>query len=212
MISRRRFLTGAAIALAPTGAPAHAQEYKAQQAGKVYKIGYLEAGSSRLRGKSFLQGLHDLGYVESRDFVMEYRWTEGHADRLPDLAADLVRARVDVIVTGGTPATMAAKQATQTIPIVFRAAGQVVEKGSGPAARAGQRTLAMDERVCVPRHGAEEGHAMALPLRKRSRQAEDGTAQLAKILTDAPIAARVTSMSVGLTRLDTRPPWALPPV
>jgi putative ABC transport system substrate-binding protein len=101
----------------------------AQQARKVYKIGYLEAGSSRTRGKSFLQGLHDLGYVEGRDFVMEYRWAEGHAGRLPELAADLVRARVDVIVTGGTPATMAAKQATQTIPIVFRVAGQVVEKG-----------------------------------------------------------------------------------
>jgi hypothetical protein len=83
---------------------------------------------------------------------------------------------------------------------------------SGPATRAGQRPLAMDERVCVPRHGAEEGHAMALPLRKRSRQAKDGTAHLAKILTDAPVAARVTSMSVGLTRLDTRSPWTLPPV
>jgi putative ABC transport system substrate-binding protein len=101
----------------------------AQQAKKVYKIGYLDAGSSRTRGKSFLQGLHDLGYVEGRDFVMEYRFAEGQADRLPELAADLVRARVDVIVTGGTPATMAAKQATQTIPIVFRVAGQVVEKG-----------------------------------------------------------------------------------
>jgi len=60
---------------------------------------------------------------------MVYRWAEGCADRLPELAADLVRARVDVIVTAGTPATMAAKQATQTIPIVFRVAGQVVEKG-----------------------------------------------------------------------------------
>jgi putative ABC transport system substrate-binding protein len=70
--------------------------------------------------------------VEGRDFVIEYRWAEGHVDRLPSLAADLVRARVDVIVTAGTPATMAAKQATQTtqtVPIVFRAAGQVVEKG-----------------------------------------------------------------------------------
>jgi len=59
---------------------------------------------------------------------MEYRFAEGHSERLPDLAVDLVRARVDVIVTGGTPATMAAKQATRTIPIVFAVAGLVVEK------------------------------------------------------------------------------------
>jgi len=78
---------------------------------------------------SFLQGLHDLGYVEGRSFIMEYRYAEGHQDRLPELAAGLVRAGVDVIVTGGTPATMAAKQATQTIPIVFAVAGGVVEKG-----------------------------------------------------------------------------------
>jgi len=71
----------------------------------------------------------ELGYVEGRDFVMEYRWAEGHLDRLPELAADLVRARVDVILTGGTPGTIAAKQATQTIPIVFWTAGGVVQKG-----------------------------------------------------------------------------------
>jgi putative ABC transport system substrate-binding protein len=77
----------------------------------------------------FRQGLSDLGYVEGRDFVIEYRWAEGHEDRLPALAADLVRARVDVIVTGGTPATYAAMQATKTIPIVFGFVGGAVEKG-----------------------------------------------------------------------------------
>jgi ABC-type uncharacterized transport system substrate-binding protein len=123
---RRTFLAGTGTVLLATPILA-----EAQQAKKVNKIGYLEAGSFRNRdsSNSFLQGLHDLGYVEGRDFVMEYRLGEGHADRLPELAADLVRARVDVIVTGGTPATMAAKEATQTIPIVFRVAGQVVEKG-----------------------------------------------------------------------------------
>jgi putative ABC transport system substrate-binding protein len=107
----------------------------AQQPGKVYKIGYLFAflpgTSTRPRPylKSFLHGLHDLGYVEGRDFVMESRSAEGHADRLPALAADLVRARVDVILTSATPATYAAMQATKTIPIVFGGAGNVVEKG-----------------------------------------------------------------------------------
>jgi putative tryptophan/tyrosine transport system substrate-binding protein len=100
---------------------------EAQQAGKVYRIGFLGAGSPP-PGKNFLQGLVDLGYVEGRDFVMEYHWAEGHPGRLPELAADLVQARVDVILTGGTPATVAAKQATETIPIVF-VAGAVVEKG-----------------------------------------------------------------------------------
>ena len=75
-----------------------------QLAKRVYKIGYVgagtsEAGPGQLR-KSFLQGLHDLGYVEGRDFVMEHRLAEGHPDRLPALAADLVRAQVDVIRHG----------------------------------------------------------------------------------------------------------------
>jgi len=79
--------------------------------------------------QQFLQGLRDLGHVEGRDFVMEYRWSEGHPERFPELAADLVRSRVDVIVTGGTAATLAAKQATQTIPIVFDSIGSAVRKG-----------------------------------------------------------------------------------
>jgi putative ABC transport system substrate-binding protein len=127
MISRRAFIGTLAGGL--LGAPLAAE---AQQAGKVYKIGYLNAGlsSADLGGKSpFRQGLHDLGYVEGRDFVMEYRWAEGHPERLPELAADLVRAQVDVILTAGTPATYAAMQATKTIPIVFGSAGAVVEKG-----------------------------------------------------------------------------------
>src|SRR5713101_5265192 len=126
-MERRRFIEVIAggIAVAPLAAEAQAP------AKKVWRIGFLSAGSSpanlAVKGP-FRQGLHDLGYVEGRDFVMEYRFAEGHPDRLPELAADLVRAHVDVIVTGGTPATMAAKQATRTIPIVFTSAGLVVEK------------------------------------------------------------------------------------
>src|SRR5262245_49106184 len=96
---------------------------EAQQGGKPWRIGYLDSGTAPavltqhgpgptapLVDSSFIRGMKDLGYVESRDFVMEYRWAEGHPERLPELAADLVRARVDIIVTGGTPATKAAKQ------------------------------------------------------------------------------------------------------
>jgi putative ABC transport system substrate-binding protein len=123
---RRHFAAGLLLWLAAPLAAA------AQQPSKVFKIGYLGAFSSQSGQpllKSFLQGFNDLGYVEGRDFVMEYRWADGHADRLPELAADLVRAQVDVMVAGGTPATMAAKQATQTIPIVFPVLAGAVERG-----------------------------------------------------------------------------------
>jgi ABC-type uncharacterized transport system substrate-binding protein len=123
-------LIGLAVVLAVslTLAPWAAE---AQRAAKAYKIGYLSASTPQRSPtiKGFLQGLHDHGYVEGRDFVMEYRWAEGHQDRLPGLATDLVRAQVDVIVTAGTPATYAAMQATKTIPIVFGSAGNVVSKG-----------------------------------------------------------------------------------
>jgi putative ABC transport system substrate-binding protein len=102
---------------------------EAQPAGKVWRIGYLRSTDSPVLSKAFLQGLNELGYVEGRDFVMEYRFAEGRADRLAALADELVRAQVHVIVTSGTPATMAAKQATQTVPIVFASAGEVVRKG-----------------------------------------------------------------------------------
>ena len=106
---------------------------EAQPAQKIFKIGFLDGGASpdlrQPSSKMFLQGLGELGYVEGKDFVMEYRLAAGQKDRLPELAADLVRANVDVIVTYGTPPTMALKQATKTIPIVFASAADVVEKG-----------------------------------------------------------------------------------
>jgi putative tryptophan/tyrosine transport system substrate-binding protein len=103
---------------------------EAQQSGKTYRIGFLGDFVAQTNpAPSFRQGLHDLGYVEGRDFVMEYRWAERHLDRLPELAADLVRAKVDVIVTSGTPGIRAAKQATQTIPIVFASGYDVVGRG-----------------------------------------------------------------------------------
>jgi ABC-type uncharacterized transport system substrate-binding protein len=126
VIDRRMFLvlTCSVLLAAPLAA-------EAQQAGKVYRIGYLSAGFTATTSSltSFRQGLRDLGYVEGRDFVMELRFADGQADRLPRLAADLVGAQVDAIVTNGTPPTYAAMQATKTIPIVFGSAGNVVEKG-----------------------------------------------------------------------------------
>jgi putative ABC transport system substrate-binding protein len=106
---------------------------EAQPPAKLYRIGFLSntAGPGVLTA-ALLEGLGQLGYVEGQNFVMEYRWAAGKSERLPDLASDLIRAKVEVIVTSGAAATLAAQQATQTIPIVFGsmgAPGAPVERG-----------------------------------------------------------------------------------
>jgi putative ABC transport system substrate-binding protein len=95
---------------------------QAQQPTKVPRIGFLSNNSLAAVSswnEAFRQGLRELGYVEGKSIVVEYRFTEGKRDRLPALAAELVRLKVDVIVTGGPTATRVAKQATSTIPIVM---------------------------------------------------------------------------------------------
>ena len=79
--------------------------------------------------EALLAGLHDLGYVDGKNITIEFRWAEGNYDRLPELAAELERLKVDVLVTHGTPATIAAKGATKTIPIVTAAIGDPVAAG-----------------------------------------------------------------------------------
>lgn len=91
----------------------------AQQPKKVHRIGILRAGSAPDPFvEAFRQGLRDLGHVEGKSIAIEYRWAEGKNERLPDFAADLVRLKVDVIVAAGPGPSLAAKQATSTIPIV----------------------------------------------------------------------------------------------
>jgi putative ABC transport system substrate-binding protein len=97
-----------------------------QAAGKIYRIGMLEtipAAQNAANLEGFRKGLRDLGYVEGRNVVIEYRSADGRAERFPDLAAELVRLKVDVIVTRGTPAARAAKAATGTIPTVMATMG-----------------------------------------------------------------------------------------
>ena len=92
---------------------------RAQQAGKVARIGYLSPGSASGRTDAFKQGLRELGYVEKKNILIEYRFAEGNFNRLADLAAQLVQLKVDVIVAEATQASLAAKDATRTIPIVM---------------------------------------------------------------------------------------------
>jgi putative tryptophan/tyrosine transport system substrate-binding protein len=125
-MERRRFIE--VIAGGIVAAPLAAE---AQPAGSVARIGYLALNRAAAphRLEAFLQGLRDLGYVEGRNVVIEYRDAEGKSERLPALAAELVALKVDVIVAPGTLAALAAKQATKSIPIVFPAAGDPVTDG-----------------------------------------------------------------------------------
>jgi putative tryptophan/tyrosine transport system substrate-binding protein len=92
---------------------------EAQQSKKVPRIGFLSGAHVEPFREAFRQGLHELGYVEGQNIVIEWRHADGKVEGLPALAAELVRVKVDVIVTGGTPALLAAKDATRTIPIVL---------------------------------------------------------------------------------------------
>ena len=128
MIDRRTFLTGTGVVL--LAAPLAVE---ARQAGEVARIGWLSqvspTESATGSREAFRQGMRELGYVEGQNIVFEERWAEGKAERLPDLAAELVSRKVDVIVAGGTLAPLAAMRATKTIPIVLGAAGAPVETG-----------------------------------------------------------------------------------
>jgi len=95
---------------------------EAQQPAKVPRIGFLSAASpsaNTARIEAFRQGLHELGYVEEKNIVIEYRYADERFDRLPALAAELIRLKVEVIVTSGAPSTRSAKEATSTSPIVM---------------------------------------------------------------------------------------------
>jgi putative ABC transport system substrate-binding protein len=104
----------------------------AAQGEKVYRVGMLERTSAEVNAANvdaFREGLRERGYVEGETFVIEYRSADGRDERFPALAAELVRLKVDVIVTRGTPAALAAKRATSTIPVIMTGVGDPVGQG-----------------------------------------------------------------------------------
>jgi putative ABC transport system substrate-binding protein len=105
---------------------------EAQTSGRGWRIGLLSPGSASAAGSrlaAFKHGLRELGYVEGQNLTLEYRWADGNEDRLAALAVDLVRLKVDVVVTQGSLATLAARRATTTTPIVFAVANDPVDAG-----------------------------------------------------------------------------------
>jgi putative tryptophan/tyrosine transport system substrate-binding protein len=114
------------------GAVAMPLSARAQQAGKAARIGFLGASSESgwaTRVEGFRSGLRDLGYMEGGNIIVEYRWADDKYERLPALAAELVRSKVEVIVTHGSPGSIAAKRATATIPIVIANIGDPIAAG-----------------------------------------------------------------------------------
>jgi ABC-type uncharacterized transport system substrate-binding protein len=120
------------IAMLIVGCLALHRAAEAQQSGKVPRVGYLQIASPEVQlhlTEAFERGLREKGYTPGRDIVIEYRFAGGRVERLPELAADLVRLKVDVIVTGVNANTLAAKRATQTIPIVMATSFYPVQDG-----------------------------------------------------------------------------------
>jgi putative tryptophan/tyrosine transport system substrate-binding protein len=125
---RREFIT----LLGSGAAAAWPLSTRAQQSAKPPIIGYLSSSSASTpspRIAAFVRRLHELGWIEGRTVEIEYRWVEGHAERLSAFADELVRLKVSVIVTSATPLTIAAKRATSVIPIVFATSGDPVGSG-----------------------------------------------------------------------------------
>jgi len=126
MIARRRFVAGLGAAAAwPVSA--RAQSLKKHRIGFVGLTNPSPAHMARLAG--LISGLRDFGYEDGRNMTLEVKWADNYYSRLPEIFAEMVRIKVDVIVTHGTPGVIAAKKATSTIPIIFAVAGDALASG-----------------------------------------------------------------------------------
>jgi putative tryptophan/tyrosine transport system substrate-binding protein len=180
---------------------------EAQQPTKFPRIGYLSAGTTSLnsaRSESFRQGLRELGYIEGKNIIIEFRSAEGKFDRLPALAAELVRLKVAVIVAGGPPSAGAAKEATSTIPIVMMQVGDPVGSGFvASLARPGGNITGLSG--LAPELSGKRLELLKEIIPKLSRVAVFGTSTSpdnAQSLKEVEIAAR--ELKVQLQYLDIR--------
>jgi len=202
--ARGLFIVALVVALLAAPLSAHAQ-----QTGKIPRIGFLGASSESdlgARFEAFRQRLRDLGYVEGRTLIIERRWAEGHYDRLPALAAELVGLPVDLLVTHGTPGTRAAKRATTTIPIVMAASGDAVAAGLvASLARSGGNVTGST--VFSPEVTAKRLELLkeAVPLLRRVafllNPDDPGTAAILRAMT-----LTATSLNVALEQFEARGP------
>ena len=200
MMDRRGFIVGAAAVLvAPLAA--------AQQPNQVPRIGLLSGSSPSSvasRIEAFRQGLHELGYVEGQNIVIEYGYADGKPDRLPALAADLVRLKVNLIVTGGPAPTRAAKAATSTIPIVMALDPDPVGNGFvASLARPGGNITGLS--IVAPELSGKRLELLKEILPKLARVAAVGNLSdlgNAQLLKETELAAR--TIGVKLQYLDVR--------
>jgi putative tryptophan/tyrosine transport system substrate-binding protein len=123
-MNRRVFLIGSIVGVFASSLPA-----EAQRVGKVYRVGMLLAGERPTQVQALRQGLQELGYTEGQNVVVEVRHADGRFERLPAIAAELVRLKVDVIVATGSEGVQAAKNATRTVPIVMTYVGDPIGRG-----------------------------------------------------------------------------------
>ena len=211
-MKRRDFITllGGATVAWPLGAGA-------QQPPKIARIGYLSAGSPP-PSPAFWQGMRDLGYVEGRNILVEYRWAEGKPERLPELAAELVRLKIDVLFAFGTQSALAARRVTATTPVIFHTHADPIEAGFvGSLARPGgvlsgvtliapelagkrlellQRTVPTASRVAVLVNTANPGMHSTL----RNLEAAAPALQLNLQIFDARAAHELESSLTGIER------------
>ena len=181
----------------------------AQQPTKIPRIGYLGATSpaaTAARIDAFKQGLRELGYVEGKTIFIDYRWAEGKLDRIPGLAAELVRLNVDVIVTAGPADTKGAKEATSTIPIVMGFDNDPIGNGFvASLARPGGNITGLS--TLAPEISGKQLELMKEIVRRLSRIAVFGTSRQpgnAQSLQEVELAAK--ALKVKLQYLDVLDP------
>jgi putative ABC transport system substrate-binding protein len=183
---------------------------RAQPVGKVYRIGYLSAGSISANPhylEAFRQGLRELGWIEGRNIIIEYRSAEGRFERLPELAAELAGLKVDVIAAAPTPAALAARNATQTIPIVGMSLTDPVGLGIVPSlARPGGNVTGVSYSVGADIFGKDlDLLKQAVPKVRRVAVLSNPVGP-SQPLTIKSIKAAAQSLGLGLLLVEARGP------